>query len=131
MRKSVLRPLRWTPVTLVVVAAVFLGMVLQGSFREDWKTLLVPLAFFTIPLLAAFYRKQQLEDDLAGGFAETLSGEVEKLWRAQQESHIRVAGKKFRVEREVFRTLAKGQRVTVEFLPRSHVAVKVEPGSWT
>ncbi|MFQ5817423.1 MAG: hypothetical protein ACE5H2_05640 [Terriglobia bacterium] len=130
VRQNVLRPLRWTPVTLVVVGAVFLGMVLRGSFREDWTTLLVPLAFFGFPLVAAFRRKRQIEADLADGFAETLSGEVEKLWRSRQEPFIRVAGQSFRVQREVFRALAKGQPVTVDFLPRSRVAIKVVPGSW-
>lgn len=63
-----------------------------------------------------------------------MSGEVEALWQQafwqpKLANYMRVAGKNFRVELKVYRDLYVGQVVNVEFLPRSHVAVKVEPQS--
>lgn len=129
VQRGVLRPLRWAPALLIVGAAVFFSAILRSPVRDDAKTFLIPAVFFGISFWVVFRQKRQIEADLTEGFAETLSGEVERLWRSKNANYIRVGGKNFQVEQEAFRHLIRGQPVSVDFLPRSRIAVKVEPGS--
>lgn len=127
--KSALRPLRWGLYFLLIPAAIFLIWILRSSLAEHWQSFLAPAIFFGLAFWMAWRKKAQIEADLATGFAETLTGEVEQLWRSKQENYIRVSGNSFRVGREAFRDLSNGEAVSVDYLPRSHIAVKVEPRS--
>ena len=125
--KKILRPLRWAPLVVLVVAVLFVGFFFRGPVRDDWRPLLIPVVFFGIGFWGAWRRKAQIEADLRGGFAETLQGAIEKLWHSKQEANIRVDGMNLRVERDIYRSLKKGQHVTVDYLPRSRIALKVAP----
>lgn len=129
VRKSVLEPLRRTYLFLALIALAFFAFFLREVADGDWGALIIPAAFFGIGVIGLLLRKRQIEADLTGGLVETLEGEVQRAWRSKQEHFIRIGGKTFRVTREAFQVLSKGQTVSVDFLPRSRVAVKVEPRS--
>ncbi len=71
---------------------------------------------------------KRIEDDLVGGFAESLSGVVgskKSRWEERSYPWIVVDGKKITVSSQDYGKVEPGDQVSVEYLPRSDVAVLV------
>jgi hypothetical protein len=102
------------------------GWITWLGYVLAWETL--ALAFMLLIYPVALFLRRGIRADLAGGFAATVTGEAEtsKGWGVH---YVCVAGTDIKIERDVFdqlRALPEGVVVTVDFLPRSRFAVRVE-----
>ncbi|MBI4467682.1 MAG: hypothetical protein HY656_09710, partial [Acidobacteria bacterium] len=71
-----------------------------------------------------YYVVRPLRQDLAAGFAETVSGSVESRWQGKSGIGIHIAGQEIDVTHANYAPEV-GEQVSVDFLPRSKKALKV------
>ncbi len=121
-------------------AGRFISYFLPFMLHQTWMLLtgrtllllLMPLALFALyQVYILFRRSKRIEDDLVDGFAESLSGPVEskssKWWHIYTPAGwIEVDGKRIQLSSlDEYAELEPGNHISVEYLPRSRVAVVV------
>ena len=115
-RKKALQPLRDNLYTI-------------GVFGWLISPVVQLLLILTEPL-GIWYGKQnkRIKEDMKAGTAETVAGVVERTWTGWFFSfkYAQVAGKVLRISKSAFIALNAGDRVTVEYLPQSKVALSVK-----
>lgn len=120
--------LRWWKGSLIA-SAVFAFVVLlllagRGLGPKAWSRG-VPMVLAVVIIDGAIYFGvlRSLRRDLADGFAETMSGLVEGVWRRKNGMLVTVAGRDILVR--AADAPAVGEHVAMDFLPRSKRALKV------
>lgn len=124
--------LRWFGIARIAGSAfglvVLLPWAIRDAARGHWGEV-VYLVVFLAAFNGAFYLAgKDLRADLAAGFAEIVTGTVERRWRTKAAVGIQIAGREISIPRGI-PVPEVGENVTIDFLPRSKMALKVTKGS--
>lgn len=123
--------LRWFGIARMAGSALGLVVLLPWAIRDAARGHWGEVAYLVVFLAAfngAFYLAgKDLRADLAAGFAETVTGTVERRWRSKNTVGVQIAGREISIPGGI-QAPEVGENVTIDFLPHSKMALKVERG---
>ena len=113
------------PGTKVAAYAFPIFLISYHMLKGNWVLVGILVAALGAFEVATYAISRPIRHDLHEGVAESLTGRVEKRRGLLAGFSIRIKGKNLRVPRGMYLPPV-GETVTVEFLPRSHEAIRVE-----
>ena len=124
--------LRWFRIARIAGSAfglvVLLPWAILEATRGHWGQVIYVVVFLAAFNGAFHLAGKDLRADLDAGFADTVSGTVERRWRTKAAVGIQVVGREISIPGGIAAPEV-GENVTIDFLPRSKMALKVTKGS--
>lgn len=122
----------WVAITFFVILA---WMALPKAYSSGSSGLfLIATAFFAVVFITSIRHMWQLRADLSDGRAHIMTGTVDGVWSSMRRYawskvrsyHMRVGNKVYRISEDMYDKVDEGDRVQVDFLPRSHLVFTLE-----